>query len=156
MGFVAFFAVWASAIDAKRRILPNKLLAAMCISALLCLLLRSLGAPWLAHFPWLAALSASLPAPGACVLQAVAVTASLALFEVAYRRLAKRAGIGFGDIKLLACWTLALGIWSLYAMALSCATGAIWGLVNRERTFPLGPFITFWSIAIALSALPML
>ena len=151
MGLVAFFAVWASAVDAKRRVLPNKLLGAMCISAIGCLLVRTLGSPWLDAFPWLWFLSRCLPKPSTCVYLAIFLSTALFLIEGACRALTHQAGIGFGDIKLLGCWTLALGGWTLIALLIACFAGALWGLLHHERTFPLGPFITLAALALALA-----
>lgn len=57
------------------------------------------------------------------------------------RRLS-RGGMGEGDIK----WVLAISVWLTplelsYTMILACTAGLVWGLHNRRRYIPFGPFL---------------
>ncbi len=155
MVLVCAFAIWASIVDARTRLLPNAILAAMALSALAVEGVRLAGVAWLAWFPWVAALDARLAPPWACLLLAVGLGALFAGFEMWRRGRGAEPGLGFGDVKLMACWTLALGVLGVWAFALGLGTGALFAKARHERTFALGPWVSGWCVALAIvAALP--
>ncbi len=155
MALVCVFAIWASIVDARRRLLPNALLASMALSAALVVAARFAGGVWLRDLPWVAALDPRLDPPWMCVLVALLVLALLAGLEMGRRRKGAEPGLGFGDAKLAFCWMLALGLLGLWGFALGCGSGALAAKVRHERTFALGPWVSAWCVALAvLAALP--
>lgn len=62
--------------------------------------------------------------------------------EMLYRRVAGRAGLGLGDVKLAAAWAVSLGWLVVPAFAVACLFGAVWALATRQRTFALGPWLS--------------
>ncbi len=155
MALVCVFAIWASIVDAKRRILPNALLACMALACVCAQGARLAGGAWLLWLPWEAALHSRIDAPWVCVVLALVVLAALAGLEGWRRSKGGAEGFGYGDVKLASCWTLALGALGLWGFALGCGTGAIWAKLHHERTFALGPWVSGWCVACAiLAALP--
>ncbi len=155
MALVCAFAVLASYVDAKKRVLPNALLLAMALSALAMQGVRLLGGAWLAAFAWEAALDARIDAPWMCGLLAVVACALLVGLESWRRGRGAEPGLGFGDAKLAFCWTLALGLLGVWGFALGCGSGAVVAKLRRQSTFALGPWVSGWCVALAiLVALP--
>ena len=151
MILVAAFAVWASAIDARRRELPNRLLGPMALAALGCQALRQWGVGALPWLPWLSRISWRLAPPSVCAALALALALGLWTIEALRRRRGLPLGLGFGDVKLACAWTLALGSWGVLALALGCAAGGAAALARHRATFPLGPYLTGFALAIALA-----
>lgn len=143
----------AAVIDARSRRFPNALAA-------LALVLGALAAVW----PVLAALPAGAGAPPAGELAAAlaarllshAVPASLAAgaltaLEVGWRARRGSAGLGMGDVKLLAALMLADPLTGLTSFAAALALLALACVLARRPSLPLIPFIALtWLPALLL------
>lgn len=150
MALVCCLAILASATDLERRILPNRLLGPMALAALAIQILRCLGGPWLTWMPWVAALDPQLEPPFVCVGEALGVVIALGAVEWGLRRARGAPQLGYGDIKLTGCWTLALGVGGPLSLGLGAATGGLWALAHGQRDLALGPWVCGWAVALAI------
>ena len=129
---VGYMGLWivVALIDARERIIPNRLVAA--------------SAAWsLVTIPW----------SGLSVTTSIACAMGLALTFLLIHFLT-RGGIGMGDVKYSGAVGLALG-WplGLIALVIGIWAGGIYALillllraVKRHDSIPLGPFLTFGAI----------
>ncbi|MDI6712971.1 MAG: prepilin peptidase [Anaerosomatales bacterium] len=145
-----------AAIDLDHRRLPNALVAMLGGVGLLGVVVALVGVPACplvgsAAGPW-AATSALL---GLLLGGGVPLSAALV-----YERLRGRAGLGMGDVKLLAAYGLYLGPFVLMALLVGSFAGAIVGVASkrgaRDAAIPFGPFLALGAIVTALWGEPLL
>lgn len=131
-----FFLIAAAAVDIQKKIIPNKLILTGSAAGVLMLPVND-------RVTWLSALLAVLLIGG--MLWIVAVIS--------------KGGFGLGDVKLLGCIGLFLGLeQTLSALVLSLLLSAAWGLVlitvkrsNKNKQIPFAPFVlvgTFMAILL--------
>lgn len=126
--------------DARDRKIPNKWSGLLAVLGVGFQLLRALGDRW--GLPWEHAIAAHEPSPAACLAYAVAVIVCGVAVELVYRQHTGKAGMGLGDVKYLAAWTLVLGPVAIACFAVACLLGALAALARHERDFALGPWIS--------------
>jgi Flp pilus assembly protein protease CpaA len=138
--FVAMLAV-VTVTDLRRRLIPNRVLAAAV----------ALGLPLLA-----VADPGSLPGRLLAAFAAGGAFLGLAL--------ARPGGFGMGDVKLIAAMGLFLGDAVLGAVLVALLAGSLLGLALVARhgaaaaklTIPFGPFLALGGLAALLGAIPPL
>jgi leader peptidase (prepilin peptidase) / N-methyltransferase len=108
----------AAAIDLRRRIIPNRLVAAGAAAGLALLALAD---------------SAALPAHLAATLGAGGFFLAAALL--------RPGELGMGDVKLAAVLGLYLGGAVVVALLVALVAATAVGLAGRRSTLPLGPFL---------------
>lgn len=123
-GVFAASMVAAAVIDARSRRFPNILAAFMTLVAVA--LMRSLypAQTFFAH-----------------VLCGIAVLLSLMLFELIWRRVVGRAGLGMGDAKALAILALMSPMAALISFCISMVLLAVICLARRVKSMPLLPLL---------------
>lgn len=126
--------------DARDRLIPNKWSGLLGALGAGFQLLRALGARW--GLPWERAVAASEPTPAACLASAALVLAGGILLELAYRHRTGREGLGLGDVKYLAAWTLVVGPVAIACFSVASLLGAVVAILRHERDFALGPWIS--------------
>ncbi len=114
----------AAGLDAWLRICPN----------VLSLLLTAVGV----LYAWSAL---GVEAVGRRVLVAMAVCAVLVLFELVWRRVLGRAGIGMGDIKVLFALMLVSPVVAVVAFCAGALLLAVYCLVRGRSSAPMLPFL---------------
>ncbi len=101
------------------------------------------------------ALSVDAATGGSVELPTIGIGALVMCAPVLVLHLISPTAMGFGDVKLSVVLGAALGTvdWRLALVALCAAAlaGATFGLVNRRRTLPFGPFLVFGSLATLLA-----
>lgn len=150
MTLVVAIAVLVAIRDGRDRLIPNSLSGALAAAGVAFQLARLAGAPW-ALGPVLARLACRLPAPASCLAWALLASALLVAAELVRRRGGRAAGLGMGDVKCLAAWGALLGPWSAVALGAACGLGLLWAVAWRERTFPMGPWLSLAGVATALA-----
>lgn len=126
--------------DARDRTIPNNWSGLLAVLGGGFQVLRAVGASW--WLPWERAVAAGEPSPATCLACAAAVLVGGVALELAHRRRVGEAGMGLGDVKYLAAWTLVLGPAAIACFSAACLLGAVAALVRRERDFALGPWIS--------------
>lgn len=156
-GIVLFYlSLILSAIDLDHRRLPNALVALLAGMGALGVLTAWLGIP-------------ACPIVGSAVgIRAAAVAGVGVLLgggvplvaALVYERLRGQAGLGMGDVKLLAAYGLYLGSFVVMALFIGSLVGAIVGTAARkgvrESAIPFGPFLALGAIVTALWGEPLL
>lgn len=145
-----------SAIDLDYRRLPNALVAALAAFGVLGIGLAVLGIP-------------ACPLVGSAAGPRAATSAVLGLLlgggvplvaALVYERLRGRAGLGMGDVKLLAAYGLYLGPYVLMALFIGSLVGAVVGIARkgraRDAAIPFGPFLALGATVTALWGEPLL
>lgn len=122
---------WAAVVDARTRRIPN----ACCAGVAACGVCLQLARLVTGVIP-------PLGKPLMAFVVACAVLLAGFAVEMLYRRVAGRAGLGLGDVKLAAAWAVSLGWLVVPAFAVACLLGAVWALATRQRTFALGPWLS--------------
>ena len=151
----AGFLIWAAAVDARRRIIPNAAVAAGCAGWLVLLV-----AAELAGIDVRVAAASGLAA-------GLLLLAGLLVFAVVFERASGRASMGGGDIKLLAACGLYLGlVRALVALMAACILALAVEAVRAgfrpgpcaQDAFAFGPAIAVASCAVAVceAMLPVL
>lgn len=127
-----------SVADIRTHTLPNPLVAvlALCGAATL---------PSVALVPY-SALTRIIWAAGTLLV--------LAGFEMLYRRLRGRAGIGAGDVKVLGASALFLGPLVVAQLLIACTAAVLVAVVRRsQEPFAFGPYLLGALIAVLLYSL---
>lgn len=115
----------AAYIDARERRFPNELAAALALTGV------AMVYAWGGTDLLLANMGFAICA---CVF--------LVVFELVWRRThGGNAGLGMGDVKFLAGYVIATGVFAVTSFALGLVLLAVAGTVSRERSYPLIPFI---------------
>jgi leader peptidase (prepilin peptidase)/N-methyltransferase len=139
-----------SAIDIDHRRLPNPLvalLAAIGAVGVGASVLGALGCPLVGAITGAAAVRQA--ALGLAIGGGVPLLAALA-----YERIRGRAGLGMGDVKLLAALGLYVGPYVLITLFLGSVFGSVVGLATRRRVpdtaVPFGPYLAAGAVVTAL------
>lgn len=144
----------ASIIDARARRIPNGISLAIALLGCLYQVVRlSPGfAPalftYLQYLPVLYHISFVLPSAVQCLLVAAVLLVVGVALELLVRKISGKAGMGLGDIKYIAAWSCWLGWFVLPAVGLACLLGAAYALWAHERTFALGPWLSFGFVVV--------
>ncbi len=128
---LALLAVWVSVGDARTRTISN----------VSCIAVAVLGLGF-QGLRLLAPVAPLLPGPLWCVLCASGLTFVLAAAEFFMRDHLGKRGLGFGDVKYIGAWALALGPAAVFALAFGCLVASVWALARKQRTFAFAPFLS--------------
>lgn len=130
---LSWFLLLLAVIDAKQRILPNRILGIMMAVQVVLLSAESLTAGEYVADIWISAL--------------IGLGFTGIILVVVY--LISRRSIGFGDVKLISCIGFYLGVYLVFAgLFLSSVFSAVYGgiailrkKITMKDTFPMGPFL---------------
>lgn len=131
--------------DARDRVIPNTWTALLAGLGLGFQVVRLVKPGWLP--PWEAAVASRADSPATCVLCAAAALAVGVAAELLHRHRTGEAGMGLGDVKYLAAWSLVMGREAIVCFAAACLLGALVALARHERDFALGPWIGLCCVA---------
>ena len=146
-----FFAVSASWIDAKHRIIPDNLNYSFLVIGLV--LAAVFPTNWQTKI-WYIALIKSL-------ISCLITTIILATFTFVGRFIFKKEALGLGDVKYMAATASLLGIYAVYfALLIGAITGSIYGIytiIKSKRkankiAIPFGPFLSLGTMLWIFSA----
>lgn len=151
--------VAAGVIDSRERIIPNWICIAIMLIGLILQLMRL--SVWfnpaifnlLSVLPLTYHMATALPSAISCVLAAVVIIALGTFAEFLQRKITLKAGMGMGDIKYIGAWAMTLGWLVVPALALACLFGACYALCAKQKTFALGPWLSFAFITTLLMIL---
>lgn len=151
LGIVLFYlSLILAAIDLDHRRLPNALVALLGAVGALGLFVALLGIP---ACPLVGDAVGVRAATGAALGVALGGGVPLAAALI-YERLRGRAGLGMGDVKLLAAYGLYLGPFVLMALLVGSLVGSVVGLMARrgarDAAIPFGPFLALGAVVTAL------
>lgn len=135
----------ASLCDLLWRRLPNALLVAAGLVALGFQGARLWGTPAAlaqASAPLAPDIWSVLPPSALCAGSAAVFLGAASALELICRKAASTSLMGMGDIKLLACLTVAAGpLIGLMGGLLGCGVGGVVALLSRKTQFAAGPWI---------------
>ncbi|MCX8007479.1 MAG: prepilin peptidase [Coriobacteriia bacterium] len=151
LGIVLFYlSLILAAIDFDHRRLPNVLVGILAAAGLGGAVAAAAGVPACPLVGSARGAGAVLQA-GAGVFLGGGVPLVAALV---YERVRGRAGLGMGDVKLLAAYGLFLGPYVLMVLFIGSIAGAAFGLAAprraRDAAIPFGPFLALGAVTTAL------
>lgn len=144
--------VWASVVDARERRIPNVACAVVAACGVLLQVGRLCAPDVVAALPLTPFVADALPAPLACLMWGAGGLVAGVCSEWWRRARTGRPGMGLGDVKLIAAWTLTLGWLMLGALVAACLLGALWAVVRGAQTFAMGPWLTLGCVAVLVVA----
>jgi leader peptidase (prepilin peptidase)/N-methyltransferase len=136
-----FFAVSASWIDAKHRIIPDNLNYSFLVIGLI--LAAVFPANWQTKIWYIALLKSGI----SCVITLLV----LGSFTFIGRLIFKKEALGLGDVKYMTAFAALLGLYAVYfALLVGAITGSIYGIYTivkskrkaKKVAIPFGPFLS--------------